>query len=48
VLAALVAGSPSSPAFFLGCLGMDVHLTWSYFIVAHLHFVRVGPSSWPI
>lgn len=27
---------------FLGCLGMDVHLTETYFIVAHFHFVMVG------
>src|SRR6201996_1119739 len=27
---------------FLGTLGMDVHLTETYFIVAHFHFVMVG------
>ncbi len=27
---------------FLGSLGMDVHLTETYFIVAHFHFVMVG------
>ncbi len=27
---------------FLGSLGLDVHLTETYFIVAHFHFVMVG------
>jgi cytochrome c oxidase subunit 1 len=27
---------------FLGVLGMDIHLTETYFIVAHFHFVMVG------
>src|SRR5271165_3276057 len=27
---------------FLACLGMDVHLTDSYFVVAHFHYVMVG------
>jgi cytochrome c oxidase subunit 1 len=27
---------------FLGSLGMDVHLTETYFVVAHFHFVMVG------
>jgi cytochrome c oxidase subunit 1 len=27
---------------FLGSMGMDVHLTDSYFIVAHFHYVMVG------
>jgi cytochrome c oxidase subunit 1 len=27
---------------FLGSLGMDIHLTETYFIVAHFHFVMVG------
>jgi len=27
---------------FLGCLGTDVHLTNTYFIVAHFHYVMVG------
>ena len=27
---------------FLGALGMDIHLTETYFIVAHFHFVMVG------
>ena len=27
---------------FLGSLGMDVHLTETYFIVAHFHYVMVG------
>jgi len=27
---------------FLGTLGMDVHLTETYFVVAHFHFVMVG------
>jgi cytochrome c oxidase subunit 1 len=27
---------------FLGTVGMDVHLTETYFIVAHFHFVMVG------
>ncbi len=27
---------------FLGTMGMDVHLTETYFIVAHFHFVMVG------
>jgi cytochrome c oxidase subunit 1 len=27
---------------FLGTLGMDIHLTETYFIVAHFHFVMVG------
>ena len=27
---------------FLGSMGMDVHLTETYFIVAHFHFVMVG------
>ena len=27
---------------FLGCLGTDIHLTETYFIVAHFHFVMVG------
>ena len=36
---------------FLGALGMDIHLTETYFIVAHFHFVMVGcmlmALSWP-
>jgi cytochrome c oxidase subunit 1 len=27
---------------FLGCLGTDVHLTNTYFVVAHFHYVMVG------
>jgi len=27
---------------FLGCLGTDVHLTATYFVVAHFHYVMVG------
>jgi len=27
---------------FLGTMGMDIHLTETYFIVAHFHFVMVG------
>jgi cytochrome c oxidase subunit 1 len=27
---------------FLGCLGTDVHLTHTYFIVAHFHYIMVG------
>ena len=27
---------------FLGSMGMDIHLTETYFIVAHFHFVMVG------
>ena len=27
---------------FLGALGMDIHLTETYFIVAHFHYVMVG------
>jgi cytochrome c oxidase subunit 1 len=27
---------------FLGCMGTDIHLTETYFIVAHFHFVMVG------
>jgi cytochrome c oxidase subunit 1 len=27
---------------FLGSLGMDVHLTETYFVVAHFHFIMVG------
>ncbi len=27
---------------FLGCLGVDVHLTATYFVVAHFHYVMVG------
>ncbi|MFO0878855.1 MAG: cbb3-type cytochrome c oxidase subunit I [Gemmataceae bacterium] len=27
---------------FLGCLGTDVHLTHTYFVVAHFHYVMVG------
>ena len=27
---------------FLGAMGMDVHLTETYFVVAHFHFVMVG------
>nr|WP_255551329.1 cbb3-type cytochrome c oxidase subunit I [Granulicella sp. dw_53] len=27
---------------FLGSLGMDIHLTETYFLVAHFHFVMVG------
>jgi cytochrome c oxidase subunit 1 len=27
---------------FLACLGMDVHLTDTYFIVAHFHYIMVG------
>ena len=27
---------------FLGSLGMDIHLTETYFIVAHFHYVMVG------
>ncbi|MFI5386528.1 MAG: cbb3-type cytochrome c oxidase subunit I [Fimbriimonadales bacterium] len=29
---------------FLGCLGTDVHLTATYFVVAHFHYVMVGGS----
>lgn len=29
---------------FLGALGIDVHLTDTYFIVAHFHYVMVGGS----
>src|SRR5579862_1089237 len=29
---------------FLGCLGTDVHLTNTYFVVAHFHYVMVGGS----
>jgi cytochrome c oxidase subunit 1 len=41
---ALWACSPSaaSPASFWASLGMDIHLTETYFIVAHFHFVMVG------
>ena len=34
---------------FLGSLGMDIHLTETYFIVAHFHYVMVGgmvSGSW--
>ena len=27
---------------FLAALGMDIHLTETYFIVAHFHYVMVG------
>src|SRR5262249_37679930 len=27
---------------FLACLGMDIHLTDTYFIVAHFHYIMVG------
>src|SRR6202030_838006 len=27
---------------FLACLGTDVHLTHTYFIVAHFHYIMVG------
>lgn len=27
---------------FLGCLGTDVHVTATYFVVAHFHYVMVG------
>ncbi len=27
---------------FLACLGMDVHLTDTYFVIAHFHYVMVG------
>jgi cytochrome c oxidase subunit 1 len=27
---------------FLACLGTDVHLTMTYFIVAHFHYIMVG------
>ncbi len=29
---------------FLGALGLDVHLTDSYFIIAHFHYIMVGGS----
>ena len=29
---------------FLGALGMDVHLTETYFVVAHFHYIMVGGS----
>ena len=34
---------------FLASLGMDIHLTETYFIVAHFHYVMVGgmvSASW--
>jgi cytochrome c oxidase subunit 1 len=27
---------------FLACLGMDVHLTDTYFVIAHFHYIMVG------